>query len=746
MRVYEFAKQSGLPNKQVLDLLKKGGFSVASHMSVLTEKALAYLEKHAAAPEPAKKKVVAKAVAPAAKKTVTPKQTPHTVAPKSPAPIPAKAPEKMPEKLTVQQPVVPTPAPKIPNEAVKPPSVSHPQPRTPTPPPISQPKPQTTPSRPFARPQQRPNRFAPQSSPPPMRAPLPPAPPKPTSIEVHAMTVDEFAQRLHKSVSEVIIALLKKGVRATKNQLLEERTIADIARGFEIEPVFPVKKETPLTVEKRAAVASTDTTTQRLPVIVVMGHVDHGKTTLLDYIRKTRVAAREKGGITQHLGAYEVKTAHGDIVFLDTPGHQAFPHMRIRGTKAADIAVLVVAADDSVMPQTVEAIKIAQSAELPIVVAVNKIDKAAPERVDVVKRECAQYNLLPEEWGGSTIFVPLSAKTGAGVDSLLEILALQSQMMELKADPRAAAKGFILESKVEKGRGPVGTVICQEGTVKQGDYFVAGNVTGKITAMVNSFGERVESVLPSHPVQISGFDDLAGIGEPFEVVSEEVYRKARSQSHLRVAPKAKQVAKENAINIILKTEGAASLEAVLSGLKGIPEKGDKEIYVVHTGVGGITEGDIMLADSTGSQVIGLHVKPEANAALLAQRSEVTIKTFDIIYQLFDALKNEVRGIKEVVKIKQKIGEAEVRKVFAIKGVGVIAGCYVKEGRITNHSTVVIWRGKEKLGEGKIDSLQRDRKSVKEVHQNFECAFMVAGFDNWEVDDRAEIFLEVPKPN
>jgi translation initiation factor IF-2 len=707
MRVYEFAKRVGLPNKEILELLNAGGFTLASHMSVINEQALVYLEKKLA-------KQAVKQAAPVGDKAVE-KKVAATKAEQQPI---QKVSEKMPDtQIKPQQKASVQPVVKeVPVQKVAPfPAHARPVPT------------------PVVRSPVIPQRQGPA------------APIKPTTIEVRSMTVDELAQKMHKSVSEVILGLLKKGVRATKNQLLEERVIADLARSFEIEPLFPTKKEAAPTIEKRVASAVTESQIDRLPVIVVMGHVDHGKTTLLDHIRKTRVAAREKGGITQHLGAYEVKTSHGNIVFLDTPGHQAFPHMRIRGTKAADIAVLVVAADDSVMPQTVEAIKIARAAELPIVVAVNKIDKAAPERVDVVKRECAQYELLPEEWGGSTIFVPISAKTGAGVDSLLEILALQSQMMELKADPTVPARGFILESKVEKGRGPVATVICQEGTVKQGDYFVAGAVSGKITAMVDSFGNRVNTVAPSHPVQISGFDDLAGIGEPFEVVSEVEYRKVRSQLGARVVTKSKQVAKENAINIIVKTEGAASLEAVLGGLRNLPEKEDKELYVITSGVGGITEGDVMLAGTTGALIIGLHVKPEANAALLAQRSEVKIRTFEIIYQLFDALKDEIRGVKEVVKIKQKIGEAEVRKVFAIKGVGVIAGCYMKEGRITNNSTVVVWRGREKIGEGKIDSLQRDRKTVKEVHQNFECAFMIAGFENWEVGDRAEVYLEVPKP-
>jgi translation initiation factor IF-2 len=683
MRVYEFSKKSGVPNKELLDSLKKAGFSVANHMSVLTPQAIDFLERQFTkkSEQPAKKVEREKV---ATKKEV------------------------VVEKVTVKE----KPSVKeAPREVVQ----INKEVET---------KPVVAPRPDIAR-QMKPveKEVA------------------PTSIQVYAMTVGDFAQKIHKPVTDVILHLLKKKLPATKNQLLSEKIIADLARNYEIEPVFPVKAD--VVHEKKMAIA-VDKLEDRKPVVVVMGHVDHGKTTLLDFIRNTRVAAKEKGGITQHIGAYEVDTAHGGIIFLDTPGHEAFSQIRVRGMKVADVAILVVAADDSVKPQTVESVKLAQSMNIPVIVAVNKIDKVDISRVDVVKRDLMKYELTPEEWGGSTIYVPISAKKGTGVDSLLEIVALQAQVMELKANPTGHGRGFVLESKLEKGRGPVATIICQEGSVKLGDFFVCGNTQGKVTTMVDSSGNRRIEVGPSIPVQVSGFEELCAVGDSFDIVPEAEYRRARASKGDRKVVQ-KQSAKPNAFNLIVKAEGHGSLEAVLGAILNLPvNKGDREVYIVHSGAGTITESDVILASTTSSEIVGLHVKVEPNASVLAQRNNVSIKLFDIIYRLLEDVQKGIVGLREIPTIKQKIGEAVVRKIFDIKGLGVIAGSYVKDGRITRESTVVVWRGKQKIGEGKIKSLQRDKRSVKEIHAGFECAFMVDDFNEWQEDDRVEFFIEVPQ--
>ena len=479
--------------------------------------------------------------------------------------------------------------------------------------------------------------------------------------------------------------------------------------------------------------------------MVVIGHVDHGKTTLLDFIRKTRVAAREKGGITQHLGAYEAKTKYGSIVFLDTPGHEAFSLMRARGIKTADIAILVVAADDGVMPQTVEAIKAAQSINIPIIVALNKIDKVAPAQLEKVKHSLVQYGLTPEEWGGQTVVMPISAKLGQGVDQLLEVVSLQSQLMELVANPNVAARGFILESKLEKGLGSIATVICQQGILRVGDYFIAGNVQGRVSTLIDSAGKRIKEVHPSIPVQVAGFDELPRVGDSFEVVLPEEYKKAR-QAQVTTSSKFKgsAVAREHALSLIIKTDNVSSMEAVLGALKKLSGKAFKEFHVLHGAVGSINESDVVLASDTGALIYGLHTKAESSALVAAQKYKVTIKLFDIIYKMLEDLELVAEQGKPVKMVTKKTGEAVVLKVFDIKSLGVIAGAQIKSGICTRNGKLVIWRGKYKVGEGAIKSLQRDKKAVKEVHAGFECAFLVDGFTEWQIDDRVECYIESPE--
>lgn len=566
---------------------------------------------------------------------------------------------------------------------------------------------------------------------------------KPMVIEISAqpMTVGQLADKFGKTSSELILALLRQGVVCAKNQTLSEKMVESLAKQFGISIMH--KQAAKQEISQRVLVTSGEHV--RKPIVVVIGHVDHGKTTLLDFIRKTRVASREKGGITQHLGAYEAQTPQGSLVFLDTPGHEAFKNIRGRGLNIADIAILVVAADDSVMPQTVEAIKTAQAAQVPIIVAINKVDKVDKQRLEVVKRDLARYELVSEEWGGQTICVPISAKTGQGIDQLLEMIVLQSQMMDLRANEKQPADGFVLESKIEKGRGPVATIICRHGTLHVGDFFVSGTVAGKVTSIASSNGQQLKQVGPSIPVQVSGIAELAQAGEIFKVVSEQEYRKARdSRSAISQLIMPKKVFGVEGLNIIIKTDSVLTQEALLDSLMKVADKNRQSFNVIAAGVGDISESDVTLASDTGAEIIGLHVKVESNAAIQAQKLTIRIHLYDIIYKLLEALEEQLETAAPIKMVAKKIGEAVVRKVFDIKNIGIIAGSYVKEGRFVRDARVIVWRGKRKIGEGKIKGLERDRKSVKEVHAGFEFAFLADGIETWEIDDRVECFIEVPE--
>lgn len=567
-------------------------------------------------------------------------------------------------------------------------------------------------------------------------------PEAPLEIVRAPITVADLALKAHKQVSDVILTLLKQGIAANKNQLLPEKTVALLANLYGLTLIEkPVKAAQE---EKRVEVSSAGVWQERPPVVVVIGHVDHGKTTLLDFIRKTRVAAKEKGGITQHLGAYEVKTSQGLIVFLDTPGHEAFSLMRARGIKVADIAILVVAADDGVMPQTVEAIARAKAAGIPIVVALNKMDKATPAQVETAKRQLAQHDLVPEEWGGPTVCLPISAKTGTGIDHLLEVIVLQAQLMELKANMTIPARGYVLESKIEKGRGPVATVICQHGKLHVGDYFIAGSTTGKVSSLVNSYSKRVQEILPSFPAQVAGFSDLPQAGDTFEVTTQEAIKKDKGAQTLEARSDLylKKSTGEKEITLLIKADNASSREALVNSVSKIKSEHTK-VTVVTAAIGGINESDVMLAADTGSIIYAFHVKISPSAHELAQKKGVIVKSFDVIYKLLEDVEALLEAGKPIKMVSKKIGEATVLKVFDIKGLGIIAGAHVKTGRFIRDGKVLIWRGKQKVGEGSIRGLQRDRKSVKEVHAGFECAFLVDGFDTWEVDDRVECFQEMP---
>lgn len=694
MRVYEFSKQHGIPTKELLELLQRQGFNLTSHMSVLTPEALEFLEKKHKKNESSARAQDSKAV-----ETKQAVENVSTQEKDVKEPMKSATPQT---KSVAQQPVINKEKSMINSETAQ---------------------------------QVHKKRESFTSSVESKKV-------IPDTLLLEAMTVTDIASALNKPVTELIVMLLKWGILSNKNQLLPIEVVARIAEHYQIKTEKPTQIQTDI---KRTGVVSGENVVERLPIVVVVGHVDHGKTTLLDYIRNTRVASREKGGITQHLGAYEAKTNQGNVIFLDTPGHEAFSKMRSRGIKLADLAVLVVAADDSVMPQTVEAVKRIKEIGIPIIVAVNKIDKVDPSRVDVVKRDLAQYDLLPEEWGGDVLFMPISAKIGTGVDQLLEMIVLQSQLMELKADVAGSAAGYVLESRLEKGRGPVATVILQQGTLHLGDHFSCGNTTGKVNSMIDSFGKKLQSIGPAYPIQIAGFDNLPEASDYFEVISKEELRRSKGATERKTGAAAlsKKVLIEGAKNLIIKTDTKSSKEALLESIAKVSAKVKKGFNIIHAGVGDITESDITLAADTGSDIYTLHVKCESNAQLLAQRLAVHVATYDVIYKLIETLQEIADASKEIKMVRKKTGEAVVRKVFDIKNVGVIAGCYVKDGIITKDSFAVIMRGKQKVGEGKIASLQRDKKTVKEVHSGFECGFMVEGFTAWDVDDRVELFTLVP---
>lgn len=659
MRVYEFAKQNNLTTKEVLDALSKGNFNIGSHMSVLAEKEMNYLNKIFKT----NKGIVEKVDDVVVHKTVQETKKPITT------------PKVMQTAKTARVVIEPKKIEKAP-------------------------------------------------------------------FVVMPMTVDAFATAAEKSVVDVIMTLLKWGVVAAKNKVIEKDVVARLVTHYDI-PVSTATS-TQEVIDKGVIQSSEGESETRLPVVVVMGHVDHGKTTLLDFIRKTRVASREKGGITQHLGAYQAKTLQGDIVFIDTPGHEAFSRMRMRGVKVADIAILVVAADDGVMPQTIEAIKQAKKMEVPIIVAINKIDRVDQARVDVIKRSLAQYDLISEDWGGDVIMVPISAKNGIGIEQLLGMIILQSQLMELKADVTGSAKGYVLEACLEKGRGSVATILLQHGNLQVGDFFACGNTVGKVSSLVDSYGARIKSVGPSHPVRVAGFAELPEAGDFFQEVAEADYREAKANPTKQVSSFSQSlVTGDEVINLVIKVDTNSSKEALLESIAKIGKKIKSQFNIIRALVGDIGEGDISLAASTRSILFGLHIKAEPNALSLAQQEGVEIRLFDIIYKLLENLEALAMSKKKIAMKLVKTGEAVVRRVFDIKGQGVIAGCYVTDGTFSRKGSVVVWRGKQKIGGGVIKTLQRDKKVVKEVHTGFECAFLVENYSDWQENDRVECFIEQP---
>jgi len=566
-----------------------------------------------------------------------------------------------------------------------------------------------------------------------------------------SLTVQELASRMSRKASEVIKELMKLGVMATINQEIDSDTATIVAN--EMGVTVEVRVEKPLTVIEDVEDDEKDLK-PRPPVVTVMGHVDHGKTSLLDAIRSTNVTATEAGGITQHIGAYQVEIKNQKITFLDTPGHEAFTAMRARGAQVTDIAVLVVAADDGVMPQTVEAINHAKAANVPIIVAINKIDKpeANPERV---KQELTEYGLVVEEWGGDTIAVPVSAKTKANIDTLLEMILLVAEMRELKANPNRKAVGTVIEAKLDKGKGPVATVLVAKGTLNVGDVMIAGQSFGRIRAMVDYKGRRVKKAGPSMPVEVQGLSAVPSAGETFNVVDDE--KLARSIADARADEKKAEEIKQKSkisleelfnkikegevkeLNIIIKADVQGSVEAIKQSLEKLSTP-EVRVNIIHGGVGAISESDVMLAAASNAIIIGFNVRHDSNTKATAELQGVSIRLYRVIYDAIDDIKAAMEGLLEPDYREVILGKAEVRQIFKVPKVGTVAGCYVTEGKVTRSSKIRVVRDGKTIFEDEIASLKRFKDDVKEVVENYECGIGLKNFHDIKEGDVFEAFI------
>ena len=567
------------------------------------------------------------------------------------------------------------------------------------------------------------------------------------------ISVGELASRMKKTASEVIKQLFKLGVFASVSDVIDYDTAALVA----MELGCKVEKEVIVTVEERLIDDHEDKPEDllpRAPVVVVMGHVDHGKTSLLDYIRHANVVSGEAGGITQHIGAYTVEINGSPITFLDTPGHEAFTSMRARGAMVTDIAILVVAADDGIMPQTIESINHAKAANIPVVVAINKMDTvgANPDRI---KQQLTEYDLVPEEWGGDTIVCPISAKTGMGIDNLLENLVVLAEVQELKANPNRAAKGTVIEARLDKGRGPIMTVLVQNGTLKAGDIIIAGTAVGRVRTMINDKGQRVTTAGPSTPVEISGLSEVPSAGDVFNAVADE--RMARELAEERRVQQmnnsmggTKKVSLEDifsqiksgemkTLNIIVKADVQGSAEAVKSSLEKISND-EVRVKVIHSAVGAINESDVMLAATSGAIIVGFNVRPDNAARDSAARSNVDMRMYRVIYDCINEIEAAMKGMlapqfKEVI-----IGHAEVRETYKVSKVGTVCGCYCTDGKIQRGCEVRVLRDNIVIHEGELASLRRFKDDVKEVASGYECGMQVEKFNDIKIGDVIECFV------
>ena len=573
------------------------------------------------------------------------------------------------------------------------------------------------------------------------------------------ITVGELASRMKKTAAELIKVLFKNGVLATVNQNIDFDTAEFVAT----ELGCRVEREIVVTIEERLIDDHVDTEEElvtRSPVVVVMGHVDHGKTSLLDAVRKTNVASGEAGGITQHIGAYTVQINGNPITFLDTPGHAAFTSMRARGAMCTDVAILVVAADDGIMPQTVEAINHAKAANIPIIVAVNKMDKhgASPDRI---MQQLTEYELVAEEWGGDTIICPISAKTGMGIDNLLEMVILTAEMQELKANPNRAAKGIVIESRLDKTRGPIATLLVQNGTLRKGDLIIAGTAVGHVRVMTDDKGRTITEAGPSVPVEITGLAETPAPGDEFNAVADERMARQlveqRKQAEKDAAAKLQskvtldnlfakmQEGEMKELNLIVKADVQGSAEAVKASLEKLANE-EVRVRVIHAAVGAINESDILLASTSNAIIIGFNVRPDPAAAASAQRANVDMRMYRVIYDAIEEIEAAMKGMLAPKFREAVIGHAEVRQTYKVSAIGTIAGCYVKDGKITRDAQVRVLRDNIVIYEGKLGSLQRFKDSVKEVASNYECGMSIEKFNDIKEGDVFECFVmeEIPR--
>ena len=573
------------------------------------------------------------------------------------------------------------------------------------------------------------------------------------------ITVGELASRMKKTAAEVMKCLIKNGVMATVNQTIDFDTAEFVA----VEMGCKVEKEVIVTIEEKLFDDHQDTADElvtRPPVVVVMGHVDHGKTSLLDYIRNAHVASGEAGGITQHIGAYTTEINGQPITFLDTPGHAAFTEMRARGAMCTDIAILVVAADDGIMPQTIEAINHAKAAKIPIIVAVNKMDKhgANPDRI---LTQLTEHGLTPAEWGGETEVCKISAKTGMGIDDLLETVILTAEVEELKANPNRAGKGCVLEARLDKARGPIATLLVQNGTLHQGDLIIAGTAVGRVRVMTNDKGAQVKNAGPSIPVEITGLAEVPAPGDEFSVVADErMARQLVEQRKQKIKDDANKLNQKvtleslfsklqegemKELNLIIKADVQGSAEALKASLEKISNE-EVRVRVIHTGVGAINESDILLASTSNAIVIGFNVRPNDLAQAAAKRDNVDMRMYRVIYDAINEISDAMKGMLAPKFHEVIIGHAEVRQTYKVSAIGTIAGCYVKDGKITRDASVRVLRDNVVIHEGKLGSLQRFKDSVKEVAQNYECGMSIEKFNDIKEGDIFECFvMEQIKP-
>ncbi len=578
-------------------------------------------------------------------------------------------------------------------------------------------------------------------------------------IELHTnITVTELAVKMQIGVAEVMKALFMKGMVTNINQALELETAEAVAKDLEYEVLMPTTKEKE-EMEKPKLVAIKPTLDQdpaklhaRPPVVTIMGHVDHGKTSLLDYIRKTKVTEGEAGGITQHIGAYMVKVDGRDVAFLDTPGHEAFTAMRARGAQVTDIAIIVIAADDGIMPQTVEAINHAKAAGVQIIIAVNKMDKPGAD-LDRSKQQLTEHELVAEEWGGDAVIVPVSAKTGEGVDDLLEMIVLLSDILELKSNPDKPASGVVIESQLEKGRGSVGTVLIQNGTLKQGDAFVVGPISGRVRAMTNEHGKKLKEAGASYPVEILGFADVPTAGDIFQVVKNdktaksmaetrkfEIEEEARNRNRMNLSSLYENmlVGSVKELSIVVKTDVQGSIAAIRQSLEQLTTE-KVHVHVIHAATGEISQHDVMLATASDALVVGFNVKADNNAERIAEQEQIEIRYYEIIYKLIEDIENAMEGMLEPEMVEVEMGKAEVRAVFKISKAGTIAGSYMLEGKAERNCQVRVKRGEELLHTGRLSSLKRFKDDVKEVGNGYEFGLAVKDFNDLVEGDIVEFF-------